>query len=200
MSVEITVAPSTPDGHAFPACQAPELDGVSSGFCRELSPPQLGDRPALESSIEESVWELSIEFSSSATLLTRMCGSNVANGRIVQLDVEDFANRPKSLSSTKAILKQIRGIIARFVGNRAETERPLAGEKPLVLLRDYLESLEERGRDAPGAANHALSVWSATVGIGWPLSDGLIAAAVSVGPSESPKQAPAIRVSTLRAI
>lgn len=91
-------------------------------------------------------------------------------------------------------------MISFFAQIRAETGIFPAGEKPIVLLRGYIESLNGRGGTAPAAAKHALSVWPGALGVDCPLSNGMIAAAVSVGANEPPIQAPDRPVSTVRAI
>lgn len=55
------------------------------------------------------------------------------------------------------------------------------------LPRDFPESLAGRGRAAPGSARRALTAWSDSLGIDWPLSSPLVLSAATVATNEAPK-------------
>ena len=68
----------------------------------------------------------------------------------------------------------------------------------LVLLRDYPESMQERGRISPAAARRALTVWSDALGVDWPLTNPLMISAATVESDDDPRQAPAMDIETIR--
>lgn len=76
----------------------------------------------------------------------------------------------------------------------------LTGNESVVLIRDYLESLAERGRTAPASAKHAPKVWVEALIIDWPLTRTLVRSAAAVDSNDAPKQAPSMSLSTLRAM
>ena len=87
-----------------------------------------------------------------------------------------------------------------FLGNRDGTKVELTGDQSVVLLRDYLGSLAGRGRASPAAEKAALAFWADALGIDWRLTDYLVFSAVAIDSGESPKQAPRVKISTLRAL
>ena len=62
------------------------------------------------------------------------------------------------MAPTKAILRHVDGLIQYYLDTRNETTITLTGESPMALMRDYIESLAERGRTAPAAGKQALSL------------------------------------------
>ena len=118
----------------------------------------------------------------------------------MHLAAEAATQRSKSTDAPKSIVKFARWLVEFFLENRAETELTLTGEAPLVLLRDYPESLAERGRTAPNAAKHALTVCAEAIGIDWPLSNGWIAAAATADSNDAPEKAPEMSIETVRAL
>lgn len=74
----------------------------------------------------------------------------------------------------------------------------LTGAHSVIFLRDYLESICVRGRTAPGAARHALTVWSEALGIEWPMNNTLAISATNVEHIEEPKQAPPMDLATVK--
>ena len=70
----------------------------------------------------------------------------------------------------------------------------------MALLRDYIESLAERGRTVPAAGKRALSIWADDLGVDWPLTNPLVVSAATVETNEAPKQAPSMDLETLKKI
>lgn len=127
--------------------------------------------------------------------------ANVPQGKLALLVIEAISVRAKSTSAMKTIVRFVAGLVKFYLEVRQETKVELTGPQSLVLLRDYLESLAERGRAVPAEeAKSAFSVWADALGIDWPLSNALITSAASVETNETPKQAPAMALSTVRAL
>ena len=132
-----------------------------------------------------------------------MYKAQVPKGKIALLAIEALSLRAKSTSAMRGIANRVTGVVRFYVEMRAcepESKVDLTGEQAVVLIRDYLESLAERGRTVPATAKHALSVWAEALGIDWPLTHALVCSAAIVESNETPKQAPAMELSTLRAI
>ena len=116
--------------------------------------------------------------------------------KIVLLATEALYARAKSTSTMKGIAKHVSGLAQYFMDTREESKVELTGKDSLIPIRDYLESLAERGRTVPATAKHALAVWAEALGIDWPLAHSLVGSAATVDSNESPKQAPAMSLST----
>ena len=116
------------------------------------------------------------------------------------LVIEAAAVRSKSLISTKAVAKHVRGPLKFYLDTRDESACKLTGEPSLVLLHDYLESLAERGRAVPWAARRALHIWPEALGIDWPLANPLVISAATAPTNELPKQAPSMPPDAVRLI
>ena len=130
-----------------------------------------------------------------------MYEAQVPKDKIVLLVIEALSGRAKSQSTLKGVVRFVQGFVKFFIDTKAsdaECKMELTGEKSVVLLHDYFESLADRGRTAPSAAKHALGVWAEALEIDWPLSHALINSATSVENNETPKQAPAMSLDTLR--
>ena len=123
--------------------------------------------------------------------------------KITLLATEALSLRAKSTAATRGISNHVSGQVRFYVDIRArgtESKVELTGEQSVVLIHDYLESLAERGRTVPAAAKHALSVWAEALGIDWPLTHSMVCSAAIAESNETPKQDPAMTLSTLRAI
>ena len=140
------------------------------------------------------------EFRETSTLLTGLRDSQIPGDKTTLLVPETGTTRPKSLASTKSILRHVSGLIQYYLDAWSETSVTLTGESPLVLVHDYLESVAERGRTAPSAGKHALAVWPEALGICRPLTNPLVLSAAIVDSNEEPKQAPSIELDTAKAI
>ena len=68
----------------------------------------------------------------------------------------------------------------------------------MVLLRDYSESVSDRGRTVPGAVGTSLGTWSEALGVPWPLGNPLVRAAAQVESNEIPKHAPSTKLDTIK--
>ena len=149
---------------------------------------------------KHTAWELASEFSETSNLLTGMYKEQVPKDKITLLVIEAISVRAKSSATLKSVAKHVSGLVRFYLETRDESKFQLTGDDSLILLHDYLESLAERGRTAPATAKHALSVWAEALGIEWPLTHNLVCSAAIVESNESPNQAPAMSLKTLRAI
>ena len=172
----------------------------SSVFTREQSPARLGTKTTFCESVKTSALNLASKFRESATLLKSLLGTQIPDDKITLLVLDAVTTRAKSLASAKNVLRRVNGLIQFYLDARNESSVTHTGESSLVLIRDYIESLSERGRTAPAAGKHALTVWADAIGIDWPLTNPLVLSASVVETSEEPKQAPAMELSTVKAI
>ena len=161
-------------------------------------PSQLGTNDTFEESAKAAVLDQPGEFIDSATLLQGLRDSEIAPWKTPLLIIEAVTALANSSSSAKSITKHFKGLISFYLDTRNESAVTLTGDGPLVLLRDYLESLKERGRTAPAAARHALTVWSDALGVEWPLARPLVVSAATVEGNEDPTQEPAMDIDTIR--
>ena len=102
------------------------------------------------------------------------------------------------MNSAKLTTKHAKCLIHFYLDTRNASAVALTWEGSLFLVRDFLESLKERGRTAPSYAKHALTVWPDALGIDWPLTNPLVLSAATVESDEDPRQAPAMDVETVR--
>ena len=84
--------------------------------------------------------------------------ANFPGGEIVLLAIIAASKSAKADAPTRGVVRHFDGLVKFFLDIRDDTKVALAGEQPVVLLRDYIESLRERGRTVPAAAGRALSV------------------------------------------
>ena len=173
---------------------------TESLFPREGSPSKLGGRKEFDVNIKNAAWELASEFSSTSSLLLGMYKAQVPKDKIALLVIEALSLRAKSTATMEGIVKHVSGLVLFYLDTREESKVQLAGGDSLVLIHDYLESLAERGRTVHAAAKHALTVWAEALGIDWPLTHALVCSAATVESNDSPKQAPPMSLSTLRAL
>ena len=147
---------------------------AQSLFSRDPSPSKLGDRKEFGADLKNAAWELANEFSSTSSLLAGMYNAQVPKDKIVLLVIEDPSMRAKSTSTMKGIAKHVSGLVQFYLDTREESEAQLTVGDSLILIRDYLESLSERGRTVPSSTKHALAVWSEALGIERPLTHSLV--------------------------
>ena len=140
--------------------------------------------------LENEAWELDSEFSPKPNLLLGMYKAQAPKGKIILLVIDALSARAKSTPTMKGVAKHASGLAQYYLDTREEPKVQLAGEDSLVLIRDYLESLTERGRTVPSSAKHAIAVWAEALGIDWPPTHSLACSADTVDSDESPKQAP----------
>ena len=129
-----------------------------------------------------------------------MYRAQAPKGRIALLAIGDISLQAKSAAAMRGIATHVSGMVRFYVGIRDESKVELAGDHSVFLIRDYDESIAERRRTAPATAEHALSVWSEALGIDWPISHALVCDAAIVESGETPKQAPSMSLTTLRAL
>lgn len=91
-------------------------------------------------------------------------------GEITLLVVEAAWVRAITQAAAKEIVIRVSGIVSFYLRIRGAVKVDLTGEQSVLVLRGYSESLAERGRTAPSAANRAFSVWVESLGIDWPLA------------------------------
>ena len=115
--------------------------------------------------LKNTAWELAKEFSSTSNLLACMYKAQAPNDKIVLLAIDALSMRAKSTSTMKGIAKHVSGLAQFYLDTREESNVQLTGDDSLILIRDYLESLSERGRTVPASAKHALAVWSEALGM-----------------------------------
>ena len=171
-----------------------------SVFPREGSPSKLGDKRVFGDNRKHTAWELAIEFSETSNILKGMYKAQVPKGKITLLVIEAISVRAKSSATLKSVAKHVSGLVRFYLETRDESMSQRTGDDSLILLHDYLDSLAERGRTVPATAKHALSVWAEALGIDWPLTHNLVCSAAIVESNETPNQAPAMSLKTLRAI
>ena len=145
-----------------------------------------------------TVWDLSSEFGKKPTLISGLYSPQVPKQRIIQLVIETVTLRAKSLATMRGVIKNARAIVRFYIETSADTGIELTGEKSIVFLHDYVESLAERGRTVPGAAKAALSLWADALGAGWPLTPPLVLADAAVEPNDCPRQAPSMKIETIK--
>ena len=68
----------------------------------------------------------------------------------------------------------------------------------MALVRDYIESVDERGRAAPGAVKTSLITWSEAPGDPWPLDSRVACADAQVESSEIPKHDPSMELDAIK--
>ena len=165
---------------------------------RPSFPSRLGTSNTFDDLTKDSVPGTSNEFTDTPTLLQGLRESKIAPGTTTLLILDVVNSRAKSVNSAKSIIKHVKRLIHVYLDARNESAAALAGEGSLVLRRDYIESLKERGRTVPAAARHALTAWPGASGIDWPLTNPLAITASTVERNEGRRQAPAIDIETIR--
>ena len=150
--------------------------------------------------LKQDVWLLAEEFSDSSTLLKCPHAAKLDKERITILTIEVLMQRCRSPASTRGVVRNVRGMIQFSLDTRDESKHGIAltGDTSVVLLRDYLQSVAERGRTVPGAVKTSLSTWPDSLGVPWPLDNPLVCAAAQVESSEIPKHAPPMRLDTVK--
>ena len=74
----------------------------------------------------------------------------------------------------------------------------ITGESPVGLLRDYLESVADRGRTVPGAVKTSVITRSEALGVPWPLGNPLAFAAEKAESSPIPKHDPPTKLDPVK--
>ena len=154
-----------------------------------------------DSKLREAVWILAEEFSNTPSLLRGFYEAKLNKERVIALTIEALMQRCKSPASTRGVIRNVNGLIQFYLENRDDdnpTGITLTGDSSVVLLRDYIESVADRGRAVPGDVKTSLSTWSEAHGTSWPLDNPLVCAAAHVGPSEVPKRAPPMKLETIK--
>ena len=167
---------------------------------RDASPSKLGDRKEFDLKLKNAAWELANEFSATSSLLVGMYKAQVPKGKITLLVIDALSVRGKSAETMKGIANHASGLVQYYMDTREESKVQLTGRDSVVLIRDFLESLAERGRTVPASDKHALTVWAEALSIDWPLTHTLVCSAAAVDSNGAPKQATSMSLSTLRAL
>ena len=174
------IPPPPDDGGESPASRA-QLSAMDSGK------PDFGQRP------RQASWPLAEEFPDTPKLLRGIHDAKLNKGRITALTLDALMRRCKSPASALGVIKNAIRLIQVILDPRGESnpdDITLTGEASVVLLRDYLESVDDRCRTVPGAVETPLITRSAALGAPWPLGNPLVCAAAQVASSESPKHSP----------
>ena len=152
--------------------------------------------------LKQDVWLLAEEFPDSSSLLKGLHTAKIDKGRITILTLEALMQRCKSPASTRNVVRNVSGLIRFFLETRDDAKPgiTLTGASSVVLLRDYLQSVAERGRTVPGDVKTSLNTRSEALGVPWPLDNPLVCAAAQVESSEIPKHAPPMKLDTVKKI
>ena len=108
------------------------------------------------------------------------------------------------MNSATSTTEHVKSLVNFYLDTRSEGAVTLMGLGSVVLLRDFLDSLGERGGwvvvvgAAPSAAKQALTAWADALGVDWPLTHPLVLSAATVESNEDPRQAPAMDIETIR--
>ena len=167
---------------------------------REKSPSRLGPGETFDDSAKQSVIRIANEFSETLSLIQSMRASQIPHGKLTLLVLAAVTSRPKSIASTKSLVRHVSGVSQFYLGARGECAITLTGDSPLVDIREFAESPGGRGRTVPTPARRALTVWSDALGIDWPIASLLVISAAAIETNEEPKQAPEMDSSTVRQI
>ena len=162
--------------------------GESSVFCRSNSPSKLGTKNTFDVAPNESALELSGEVTDALPFLRSLRKTQIEPDQKKKkiLIVDAVTSRAKSVNSAKSITKRANGLINFYLDTRSESAVTLTGERSVVLIRDCLDSLEERWVDVTASTKHAITVWADALGIDWPLTNPLVLSASSVDSKEGP--------------
>ena len=129
-----------------------------------------------------------------------MYSTQAPKQRVIQLVIEAVTLRAKSLATIRGVVKHASAIVRFYIEVSADDGVELTGGKSIVLIRDYLESLAERGRTVPGAAKDAISLFADAIGIEWPLTHPLVLAAETVEANDFTRQAPPTKLDTIKQV
>ena len=83
--------------------------------------------------------------------------AHVPKGKVALL-VIDPCLRAKSKETMEELARHVSDVVRFYLEARAESKVRLTGGDSVVLIRDYVESLAERGRAVPATAKHALTL------------------------------------------
>ena len=142
--------------------------------------------------LKQGAWLRAAELSGTSAMLKGFYTEKLDNERIAALAIEALMRRFKSPASTLGVIRNVSGAIRFFLDTRGGSKPGVAltGDNSVVLLRDYLKSVAERGRTGPGAVKASLSTLSEALGVPWPLDNPSVCVAEQVESSEILKHAP----------
>lgn len=104
--------------------------------------------------------------------------------------IEPHIPRAKSVAPAMEIAKHAKGLLQFYLDVMLAANVTLNGESSIFLIHDYLVSLAEWGRTAPGTARHALMVWYESLGTAFPLSNPVVLSDSTVESSDEQKDPP----------
>ena len=157
--------------------------------------------PAFGLDIRQAAWRLADELSNTSALLIGFHDAKLNKERITALTIEALTRRCKSPDSTHAAIKNVSELLQFFLDARGEPNPDgvtLTGDSSVVLLRDYLESVSDRGLSVPGAVKTSLITWSEAIGAPWPIDNPLVCAAAQVGSNQVPKHDPPMKFGDIK--
>lgn len=109
-------------------------------------------------------------------------------------------SQAKSAPTVGSIAKLISGLVRFYIENRGEIQLHLAGPEKVTPIRDYLELAAERGRTDLSTVKHAQNLRAEAIGIERLLPNPRVASAAVVEATDAPSQAPAMAITTVRAL
>ena len=111
------------------------------------------DKQTRGETIKHELGGIANEISCASALLLGLQEAHIPPGKVALLAIEAATVWPRSLSSTKAGVMHVKGVLRRYLDTRAESDITLTAESALILICDYIDSLSERGRTDPGGAD-----------------------------------------------
>ena len=178
----------------------PPDDGSESPLSNTQHSTAMAGKQGYDPKLKQDLWLLAEEFPDPPTLIKGFHTAKLDRGRITILTIEALMRRCKSPASNRGVIKNVSGLVKFLLDTRGGLKPGIAltGDTSVVLLRDYLQSVAERGRAVPGAVKTSLSTWSETLGVPWPLDNPLVCAAAQVESNEAPKHAPPVKLDTVK--
>ena len=134
----------------------------------------VGATQAFGPQLDQAVWLLTEEFPNTPSLLLGFYEAKLSMGRIVALTIEALMQRCESPAPTRGVNRYAKGLIQFYLDNSGDSNpsgASLTGDSPVVLSRDYVESVADRGRAVPGAVKTSSSTRPEALGIPRPLDD-----------------------------
>ena len=136
-----------------------------------------------------------------STLLKGFHVDKLNKGRIAALAIEALTQRRNSPASTRNVVKIAIALVQFFLDTRADPNpsgSSLTGECSAALLRDYLESVADRGRNVPGDVKSPLITRPEDLGVACPLDNPPRLCRCAVRIERYPMHAPPMKPDTVR--
>ena len=134
------------------------------------------------------------------SLLVGMYVADGPKGGITLLVIEAESVRSETQAAAKSIVGHFSGLVRFYLEMRGEIEVDLAGEQSVAVVRDYLESIAERGGNCDLQGETRIVRSGGSVRNRLAADHPLVFSDNQVETGERPKQTPAKTLSTLRDI